>query len=207
MDVVGFFGSKGGTGKSTLSHLLALGAAMANRPALVIHTDAREPERHQERPYHYMDGRDPKRLHAILERAKSPDKPGLCIIDGAGNRQNVAEVLARATDLVLVPCGIGGQDAALALSDIERLSGSLIVVNHWPMPKHPRRQKAERYISQIPSERILLKLGEGASADRFTESDLEPWQTPPARVNSAARALYSRVAQHLSRAEKSDNIE
>lgn len=190
-------GTKGGTGKTTLAHLMGYGAALQGLPALVLHTDAREPERHQQRPYHYLDGRDPKTLYAALERAKAAPR-GLAVLDGGGNRPAVAEVLARAADLVLIPCGIGGQDAPMALADLADLPGSLVIVNRWPMPKHPRRAKAEAYIAQIPADRILCRLGESSAADRFSESDRAPWTTPSARVNSAARRLYQRVAAQLA---------
>ncbi len=197
MKIVAFFGTKGGTGKSTLSHLLAYGAALQGLPALVVHTDARDPERHRGRPYHYCDGRNPARLDAALERAKGADA-GLCVLDGGGNRPAVAEVLSKAADLVLIPCGIGGQDAVLALGDLAALPDSWLVVNRWPMtPKHPRRPKAEAYIARLPAGRILCRLGESAAADRFTESDTTPWITPSPRVNGAARSLYSRVAGRL----------
>jgi hypothetical protein len=199
MIIVAVFGSKGGTGKSTLSHLLALGAALCDEPALVIHTDAREPETHRGRPYHFFDGRDPSRLYAALERAKTA-AGGIAVLDGGGNRPGVAEVLAKAADLVLVPCGIGGQDAPMALADLATLPGAWVVVNRWPMlPKHPRRKKAEVYIGQIPRDRILCRLGESAAADRLTESDTDerPWITPPARVTHAARLFYRAVNSHL----------
>lgn len=64
-------------------------------------------------------------------------------------------------------------------------------------PKHPRRAKAEAYIAQLPTERILCRLGESASADRFTESDASSWETPSSRVNNAARSLYVRVKAAL----------
>ncbi len=196
MKIVAFFGTKGGTGKSTLSHLLAYGASLHGVAALVVHTDARDPEHHQGRPYHYFDGRDPAKLYAVLERAKGAE--GLCVIDGAGNRPGVTATLAQAADLVLIPCGIGGQDAALALADLVQLPGAWLVVNRWPMlPKHPRRPKADAYTAQLPRERILCRLGESAAADRFTEPDREPWTTPSTRVTSAARALYLRVADQL----------
>lgn len=199
MQIVGFFGSKGGTGKSTLSHLLAYGAALKQVPAVVVHTDGREPEQHQGRPYHYFDGRDPARLYALLERAKGTESSGLCILDGAGNRPDVASTLAKAADLVLIPCGIGGQDAAMALVDLGRLPGSWVVVNRFPIvPKHPRRQKAEDYIKQLPAERILCRLGESVAADRLTESDRRPWTTPSTRVSNAARELYQRVTRSLA---------
>lgn len=86
---------------------------------------------------------------------------------------------------------------------MERLPGAMIIANRFPMlPKHPRRTKAERYISQIPREKIVCRLGENAAADRFTESDVEPWITPSARVNSAARGLYSKIAAKLGGADE-----
>ncbi len=206
MKVVAFFGTKGGTGKSTLSHLLAYGASLHHLPALVIHTDLREPEHHQGRPYHYFDGRDPVRLYAALERAKAAPE-GWAILDGAGNRPAVSEVLAKAADLVLIPCGIGGQDVSLALADLARLPAAWVVVNRFPMtPKHPRRPKAEAYLMPLPRERILCRLGESVAADRLTESDSEthPWLTPPTRVVAAARALFQRVHRHLEGAAGRD---
>lgn len=203
MKIVGLFGSKGGTGKSTLSHLLALGCAMHGRPALVIHTDARDPERHEGRPYHYLDGRDPRTLYAALERAKAASD-GIAVIDGGGNRAGIAGVLAQACDLVLIPCGIGGQDATMAIADLEALPGAWIVINRWPMlPLHPRRPKAAAYIAQLPVDRILCRLGESAAADRLTESDSEehPWAALPTRVTHAARQFYSAVSDRLRRAE------
>jgi hypothetical protein len=86
----------------------------------------------------------------------------------------------------------------MALQDLQALPGAWIVVNRWPMtPKHPRRAKAEAYIAQLPAERILCRLGESAAADRFTESDASPWETPSSRVNNAARALCSRIKATL----------
>jgi hypothetical protein len=199
LKIVGLFGSKGGTGKSTLSHLLALGCALHGKPGLVVHTDAREPERHHGRPYHYLNGRDPRRLYAALERAKAASD-GIAVIDGGGNRAGIAGILAQACDLVLIPCGIGGQDATMALADLEALPGAWIVVNKWPMlPKHPRRPKAEAYIAALPVDRILCRLGESAAADRLTESDTEehPWGALPARVTHAARLFYSAVSYRL----------
>lgn len=86
----------------------------------------------------------------------------------------------------------------MALADLEQLPGAMIVVNRFPMvPKHPRRAKAERYIAQLPRERILCRLGESVAADRFTESDTGAWGTPSARVNSAARGLYGKISAKL----------
>lgn len=155
-----------------------------------MHTAAGAPERHQGRLYHYFDGREPAHLYAVLERAQASEG-GLCVIDGAGNCPGVSAILAKAADCVLIPCGIGGQDATLALADLEQLPGAWLIINRWPMlPKHPRRAKAEAYIAQLPRERILCRLGESAAVDRFTESDRALWTHPSQRVTNAARRLY-----------------
>jgi hypothetical protein len=44
----------------------------------------------------------------------------------------------------------------------------------------------------------LCRLGESVAADRFTESDRAPWTSPSARVTTAARALYRRIADQLA---------
>jgi hypothetical protein len=124
--IVACFGTKGGTGKRTLSHLLAYGASLHGLAALVVQTD--RPGR---------SGADPRRL---------------------ADRQPLGPTL----------------------------------------PKHPRRPKAEAYIAQLPRERVLCRLGESVAADRFTESDRAPWTTPSARVTTAARALYRRIADQLA---------
>lgn len=199
MNIVLFSGRKGGTGKTTLAHLAAYGAVLSGVPGVVVHTDARAPLTMQGRPYQYIDGRAPEDLHAVLSWAQASAGAGLVVVDGAGNRPAVAELLAPAADLVLIPCGIGGEDAAMALADLDAMPGAWIIVNRWPMtPGHARRRKAEGYIGQLPAERILCRLGESASADRFSESDVAPWRTPSPRVNSAARRLFARVAMQLA---------
>ena len=53
MKGVAITGIKGGTGKTTLSHALALGAAWHQVPAYFLHTDDREPIQVNGRPYAY----------------------------------------------------------------------------------------------------------------------------------------------------------
>ncbi|GFO76037.1 hypothetical protein BPLS_P3590 [Bathymodiolus platifrons methanotrophic gill symbiont] len=43
MKAIVIVGTKGGVGKTSIAHLLALGAAWKNTPAYLMHTDDREP--------------------------------------------------------------------------------------------------------------------------------------------------------------------
>ena len=72
---------KGGSGKTALSHALALGASWHNVPAYLMHTDNREPLKVNGRPYMYYDARKPETLQTLVNAAINTD--GLCIIDSA----------------------------------------------------------------------------------------------------------------------------
>ncbi len=76
--------TKGGVGKTSISHLLALGAAWKNVPAHLMHTDKRTPIQVNGRPYLCYDARNPETLAHLMGSAVS--KNGLCIIDSGGNR-------------------------------------------------------------------------------------------------------------------------
>jgi len=119
MKGVALASSKGGTGKTSLSHLLALGAAWNNIPSYLMHTDNREPIRVQGRPYLYYDARTPETLAALVESAVNQD--GLCIIDGGGNRPDFDNWIAGAVDMVLIPVSPDQESTALAISDRERM--------------------------------------------------------------------------------------
>lgn len=92
---------KGGVGKSTLCHLLALGAAWNKVPAYLIHTDNRKPVEVNGRPYGYYDGRNPTRLIQLVDSVI--EEEGLCIIDGGGNRPDFDRWIASCVNLVIIP--------------------------------------------------------------------------------------------------------
>lgn len=54
MKGVAVLSDKGGCGKSTICHLLTLGAAWRGTPAYMFHTDQREPMKVDGRPYAYI---------------------------------------------------------------------------------------------------------------------------------------------------------
>ena len=45
---------------------------------------------------------------------------------------------------MVLPCGIGGRDARLALADMVQTPDAWLMINRWPtLPEHPRRAKIE----------------------------------------------------------------
>ncbi len=109
--VIAFAGSKGGTGKSTLSHLAAHGAGSLSRPipTIVVTTDPEDALAEGERRYVVVDGRSPPLLADQLQRLLAIDRL-LVIVDGVANRSDVDRVLSRipltARHLVGVELGV-----------------------------------------------------------------------------------------------------
>jgi len=156
--VVAFAGSKGGTGKSTLSHLAAHGAGSLPRPipAVVVTTDPEDTLAEGERRYVVVDGRSPALLAAQLQRLL-PVERLLILIDGVANRADVDHVLADIADLVVVPYGPSAQDGARAVANLEGLPTAVAMPNRWPT--HPGvLRRARRWFETVPADRRLPPL-------------------------------------------------
>ena len=150
--VVAFAGSKGGTGKSTLSHLAAHGAGSLPRPipAVVVTTDPEDTLAEGERRYVVVDGRSPVLLADQLQRLL-PVERLLILIDGVANRADVDHVLADIADLVVVPYGPSAQDGARAVANLEGLPTAVAMPNRWPT--HPGvARRARRWLEAVPAD-------------------------------------------------------
>jgi len=195
MNTVAILGSKGGTGKTSLSHCLAYGAHLCGRQAVLVHTDNREPLKHQ-RPYQYVDGRDNySQINELIRMRRADD--GLLVIDGAGNRSHLDIWMTKAADLVLVPVTNSPEDVRCALSDLARIADSRVrvVINKWPSNRFVRLVMA-RYISVLPESRIAGRLNEVGAVRVFLED--APWVTPVTKVNTLARRFYGLVDSLLA---------
>jgi hypothetical protein len=153
--VLAFAGSKGGTGKSTLTHLAAHGAGSLPRPipAVVVTTDPEDSLAVGERRYVVVDGRSPALLADQLERLLGIDRL-LILVDGVANRADVDQVLAEIADLVVIPYGPSAQDGARAAANLSSLPTAVALPNRWPT--HPGvAKRARRWLNAVPSERRL----------------------------------------------------
>ncbi|MBY0333130.1 MAG: hypothetical protein K2X49_20915 [Acetobacteraceae bacterium] len=156
--VVAFAGSKGGTGKTTLSHLAAHGAGSLPRPvpAVVVTTDPEDELAEGERRYVVVDGRSPALLADQLQRLLAMDRL-LVLVDGVANRADVDRVLADIADLVLVPFGPSAQEGARAAANLAALPAAVAVPNRWPT--HPGvAKRARRWLDIVPAARRLPPL-------------------------------------------------
>ena len=189
--VVAFAGSKGGTGKSTLSHLAAHGAGSLPRtiPAVVVTTDPEDTLAEGERRYVVVDGRSPALLAAQLQRLL-PVERLLILIDGVANRADVDHVLADIADLVVVPYGPSAQDGARAVANLEGLPTAVAMPNRWPT--HPGvLRRARRWLETVPADRRLPPLRAIPRLDAL----LGPNSTgkSPTQIASPARGLILEI--------------
>lgn len=156
--VVAFAGSKGGTGKTTLSHLVAHGAGSLPRPipAVVVTTDPEDTLAVGERRYVVVDGRSPPLLADQLHRLLGIERV-LVVVDGVANRADVDRVLAEIADLVVIPYGPSAQDGARAAANLDGLPTAVAMPNRWPT--HPGvAKRARRWLEAVPATRRLPAL-------------------------------------------------
>lgn len=198
MKTVAILGSKGGTGKSSLSHCLAYGAHLMGLDSVLVHTDQRPPVK-GERPYRYLDASgNYAQVSGLIRDHQARD--GLMVIDGAGNRQHVDLWVARSADLVLVPVTNNAEDVRCAMYDLTRLANpkAHIVINRWPANRMVRLVM-QRYVDKLPESLLLGKMPEvGALRHFLDDADLH---TPPTKVGNAARHLYRLVQGKMEELE------
>jgi chromosome partitioning protein len=135
-------GSKGGTGKTTTSHLACLGAILRNQPAAYVLTDPTRKVRGEGRPYGVLDGRMPDALAHILSAARTTLN-GWLFIDGGGNRPAFDLEIAAEASLCLLPFGASEEDLDTVADDLQRLPNSIAWPTAWPT--NPFAEKAAQF--------------------------------------------------------------
>jgi chromosome partitioning protein len=153
--VIAVVGSKGGTGKSSISHLIGHGAGSMPRmiPCVVLTTDPEEVPRDDRRRYVVVDARSERSLLAEMERLL-PEEKLLIVIDGAAARRDLDAIVADVADIALLPFGPSAQDAERTKADLARLPNAHALPNRWP--KHPGvAKRARRWLTGIPESRCM----------------------------------------------------
>lgn len=199
--VIALTGSKGGTGKTSLSHLLGHGAGSLPRaiPAVVITTDPEDEVLQDERRYLVVDGRTPKQLADELERLL-PVERLLIIVDGAAARPDLDALVSEIADVVLVPFGPSAQEAARAAKNLEMMPRAVGLPNRWPT--HPGvAKRAKRWLEALPAKRRLPPFKAIPRLDGLVAS--EGYQDLAYDVAAPARGLILEVLS-LAKVDPSD---
>ena len=168
--LVAILGEKGGTGKSTVAHLVGHGAGSLPHAidAAVITTDPGDVIVTGSRRYLPVDGRDPQALATTLAGLDAQERL-LIVLDGAAARPQVDDLAAELADLILLPFAPSYQDAARTLRDLERLPKALALPNRWPT--HPAvAERASRFLEMVPADKRLAPLQGLPRVDELLDS-------------------------------------
>ena len=182
-------GGKGGTTKSSTTHLLALGAILCRHPAAYVLTDPTRKLRALGRPYSVLDGREPQRLAEILQ-ANQSSLNGWLFIDGGGNRPQFDQALASECSICLLPFKDSEEDVDTVLEDLGRIPNAFAWPAAWPTNEHARNA-AQRHIDTIakafPLRIVTPPISFINSAKALLDGELG---NPSTEVRSAARRTF-----------------
>ena len=118
-DIICVIGNKGGTGKTTLSHMLCQGMGLLGKRSVCVLTDThRDPLDPEGRRYLTADARTRESLAKVADKIRSLEA-WLGVIDGGGNRSEMDRKLYGLADLVLLPFRDSHEDIRTVIRDLE----------------------------------------------------------------------------------------
>lgn len=192
--IIGVLGNKGGTGKTTISHLLGHGFGLLGLRAVVAVTDTtREPLSRTGRRYLPADARRPEQLGRMAETLKRVEG-WIGIVDGGGGRPECDDRLAALADLVLLPFRDLHEDLRTVRADLIRMPRAFGVPSQWPGNPHVREAALASVAALLgPHRERLLPPVMAMSASRLLLETHVPPRLPP-ELNAAARGLARHAA-------------
>lgn len=146
-DIICVIGNKGGTGKTTLSHMLCQGLGLVGKRSVCVLTDTyREPLDPQGRRYLTADARSREALAKVVDKIRSL-KEWLGVIDGGGNRSEMDRKLYGLADLVLLPFRDSHEDIRTVIRDLEMFPRAYAVPMQWPSNAW-QKEAAEKTVAE-----------------------------------------------------------
>lgn len=194
--IVFFAGTRGGVGKTVMSHAACLGAILHDQPAVYVLTDPLRKLREEGRPYGVLDGRNHKALAQILE-ASLKNRSGWTIIDGGGNRPAVDEAIADAADLCILPFRNTDEDLDVVGNDLNRLPKAIAWPTAWPTSAFGVRAanlKLWRFSKDFPLRVIQTPIPKVDSSLQLLAESLE---SPRTVVRSMARKIFEVMVEEF----------
>lgn len=198
-------GNKGGTGKTSITHMLCHGLGLLGKRSVAVLTDTyREPLSREGRHYTALDGRSPEKLEKIVAKLQTlPEWYG--VIDGCANHPEMDQKLYEMSDLVLLPFRDSHEDIRTVCNDLDRFPRAFGVPSQWPT--NPWQQlAAERTLDELMQDYRprLLEPVYAVSASKLLLQAHIPHELPTA-LNNVARGLAWQVLAHISPDDQSDS--
>jgi hypothetical protein len=190
-------GNKGGTGKTSITHMMCHGFGLLGMRSIAVLTDpSRDPLLRENRNYTPLDGRSPEKLEKILAKLESmPEWIG--VIDGGANRPEMDEYLYEKARLTLLPFRESHEDIRTVHKDLDIFDRALGIPSQWP--KNPWQQMAAEHtldeLMQDYRPRLLDPVYTVSSSKLLLETRL-PNELPTV-LNNVCRGLAKQVLQHI----------
>ncbi len=192
-EIVCISGNKGGTGKTTLSHMLCQGLGLLGQRSACILTDtSREPLQPGGRRYITADARTPEALSKVVDKLRGMEG-WLGVIDGGGNRTEMDRRLYGIADIVLLPFRESHEDIRTIIKDLERFPRAYAVPSQWPV-NNWQRTAADRSVGQLMSDyrhRILRPVFSISSSKLLLQKEVP--ESIPTGLANACRAVAGQV--------------
>jgi chromosome partitioning protein len=186
--IVCIIGNKGGTGKTTVSHMLAQGLGLLGQRSACVLTDPdREPLDPAGRRYLIADARSREALAKVIDKIR--ELPGwMGVIDGGANRSQADRELYAIADLVLLPFRDSHEDMRTVVRDLRTFRRAWALPCQWPTNPW-QRQAAERTTGQMLAgfeERVLEPVA-ALSASKLLLQRRLPETVPTSLANACRR--------------------
>ncbi len=195
--IVCVIGNKGGTGKTTVSHMLGQGLGLLGHRAVVVLTD---PDRtllsKENRRYLTADARSPEQLAKVADKLHALTG-WIGVIDGGGSRTEHDRRLAAMADLVLLPFRDSPEDIRTLLLDLERFPNAYALPSQWPTNTWQRESASRTMAEGLAgcTDRLLEPVPSVSSSKLLLRETLPPdLPTPLANV---CRALAGQALECL----------
>ncbi|HRD35102.1 MAG TPA: hypothetical protein PLR02_12700 [Rhodocyclaceae bacterium] len=196
-EIICVIGNKGGTGKTTLSHMLSQGLGLlGHRSACVLTDVSRHPLQPEGRRYITADARTREALTKVVDKLRSLDN-WIGVIDGGGNRTEMDRKLYALSDIVLLPFRESHEDIRTVLQDLELFPRAYAVPTQWPTNAW-QREAADRTVTEMmrPYRHRILNPVNALSASKLLLHKIVPEQLPTPLAN-ACRALARQTLELL----------
>lgn len=196
-DIICIIGNKGGTGKTTLSHMLCQGMGLLGQRSVCVLTDTcREPLGPAGRRYLVADARSGDALVKVTAKIRSL-KAWMGVIDGGGNRTEMDRKLYSMADLVLLPFRDSHEDMRTVLCDLEFFPRAYAIPSQWPTNPW-QRETAEKILAEFLEpyrDRILAPVNTLSASKQLLQKTVP--DTLPSPLANACRSAGRQVLELL----------
>jgi len=195
--IICVIGNKGGTGKTTISHMLAHGLGLFGMRAVAVLTDElRDKLSKVNRTYLPFDARSPDQLAVAAARLRATEG-WIGVIDGGGNRPDIDRKLAAMSDLVLLPFRDSHEDMRTVSRDLAHFPQAWALPSQWPTNLWAANVATRSIDSQmaIHKDRILAP-SYALSASKLLLMNEAP-ASLPRPLNNAAREIALQALELL----------